>query len=215
VHIVVDHLFTSAFGLASFLTHVHSVLTFREDAVAALAGLKQTYSRWIVEWAAPVHGDAMLQAVDKLTVFVGGLHPEETTEATLYDRFSQYGAIDEVNLVSRGLRTGSAYGFVRFQNPSHAKSAIVHENGAVLHGRRLRAHYCESQEMKLRRKQVRRMCRVCQQHRPRVVAIKPTLSDCKLPGKYTHPRIRTRRCTKIQECTSCIRCSTWRSLTRT
>lgn len=136
---------------------------FREDAMEAFAGLKTAQKKWVIEWATSANDPDAL-GVDKLNIFVGGLHPVHVTKENLQERFEDYGNLESVTFVNRtgqldapedttepGSR--SAYAFLRYSDADSAARAIEQENGAEWFERRIRVQYCESQEMKMKRRQ--------------------------------------------------------------
>lgn len=131
---------------------------FREDAMAAYLGLKNQFRKWVVEWATSSNDPDVL-GVDKYNVFVGGLNPLLVTKAALEERFGAYGQVDAVTLINRDeaqensmALPRNAFAFVRFRHASSSASAIEHENGAEWLERRIRVQYCESLEMKNKRR---------------------------------------------------------------
>jgi cold-inducible RNA-binding protein len=72
-----------------------------------------------------------------MNLFVGNLS-FQTTQDDLTSVFSQYGAVDRVNVVTDRM-TGQPRGFafVEMANRSEAESAISGLNGSDLHGRTL------------------------------------------------------------------------------
>eukprot|EP01113_Clastostelium_recurvatum_P044055 TRINITY_DN7391_c0_g1_i5.p1 TRINITY_DN7391_c0_g1~~TRINITY_DN7391_c0_g1_i5.p1 ORF type:complete len:516 (-),score=22.36 TRINITY_DN7391_c0_g1_i5:71-1618(-) len=143
---------------------------FREDALSAFTGLKASGRKWIVEWATSSNDPEAL-GLDKFSVFIGGLNPAGVTKEMIVHRFGRYGEIESVTLVNKsddgsladamvvGTESAqaakSAFAFVRYVNPASSIAAIEYENGAEWIDRRLRVQYCESTEMKSKRKQNR------------------------------------------------------------
>jgi len=132
---------------------------YREDAMEAFMGLKNSQRKWVVEWAtSPNDPDSL--GIDKCNLFVGGLNPAIVTKETLEQRFSAYGTLESVSVINKDTpeisgsdqATRSAYAFIRYSDPSFAATAIEHENGAEWLERRIRVQYCESQEMKNKRR---------------------------------------------------------------
>eukprot|EP00026_Physarum_polycephalum_P004277 Phypoly_transcript_04294.p1 GENE.Phypoly_transcript_04294~~Phypoly_transcript_04294.p1 ORF type:complete len:546 (+),score=93.93 Phypoly_transcript_04294:324-1961(+) len=138
--------------------------TYREDAMDAFVGLKNVNHKWVIEWATSTNDPDTL-GVDKFNVFLGGLNPDEVTKESIEARFSEYGEIETVSLVNKddeideaaslgpaSLGPHSAFAFVRFADPAASAAAIEAENGAEWLGRRIRVQYCESAEMKNKRR---------------------------------------------------------------
>lgn len=102
--------------------------------------------------------------MDKNNIFIGGLNPTAIDKDLLEKRFSSYGEIESLTLINRAAAETpleeektdqsqrSAFAFVRFKDPNHAASAIENENGAEWLERRIRVQYCESPEMKIKRR---------------------------------------------------------------
>jgi len=150
---------------------------FREDAVTALAELKNTQQKWVVEWATSNNDPESLQ-VDKSNIFIGGLNPQEISEEKLRERFEAYGEMESLTLVncaenntdlneetspsstpsptpygeSNSVRQANAFAFIRYKDEAHAAAAIESENGTDWLGKRIRVQYCESKEMKNKRR---------------------------------------------------------------
>ena len=74
----------------------------------------------------------------KRSVFVGNI-PYEATEETLYGIFGEIGPVKGLRLVT-DKETGKpkGYGFVEYNDPSTAQSAIRNLAGREIHGRNLR-----------------------------------------------------------------------------
>jgi len=127
----------------------------REDARRAFEGLK-TSKKWVIEWANSTN-DPDEFGIDKTCIFVGGLNPSTVTKELIEARFGEYGKIESVTLVNKeagapqeGPR--SAFAFLRFSDPMNATQALESENGAEWLDRRIRVQYCESQDMKMKRR---------------------------------------------------------------
>jgi len=112
----------------------------------------------VVEWATSTN-DPDLLGIDKCNIFVGGLNPQQIDEEILAEKFGSYGEIESSTLVNRfandeddtkGAR--SAFAFIRYKDETAASSAIENENGITWLERRIRVQYCESQEMKNKRR---------------------------------------------------------------
>jgi RNA recognition motif-containing protein len=140
---------------------------YREDAMEAFANLKNNPFKWVIEWATSTNDPAATDAsgIDRTNIFVGGLNPSLVTKDLLEQRFSSYGRLEGVTLVNRELDNAegersvspprSAFAFIRYADAESATTAIEAENGAEWLERRIRVQYCESQEMKNKRKQVK------------------------------------------------------------
>ena len=126
---------------------------FREDAMNAVHVLRSRF-QWVVEWASNLERNSHAM-VDQTSVFVGQLNQYEVTEDLLAARFSQYGAIDEIELIKKtpatrhhavstnGGITRMAFAFVKFSDAASAKAAIEQENGKVWLDRAIRVQYRE------------------------------------------------------------------------
>ena len=69
---------------------------------------------------------------DEGKLFVGGLS-FDTTEQSLEEAFSKYGAISNVHVArNRETQDPRGFGFVTFENPDDAKDALEGMNGKVL-----------------------------------------------------------------------------------
>lgn len=98
--------------------------------------------------------------VDKCNIFVGGLNPQLIGEEILAEKFGAHGEIESSTLVNRFANDEedikgtqrSAFAFIRYKEESAASSAIENENGIDWLDRRIRVQYCESQEMKNKRR---------------------------------------------------------------
>jgi hypothetical protein len=53
-----------------------------------------------VEWATSANDPDAL-GVDKLNIFVGGLHPVLVTKENLQERFGSYGALESITFINR------------------------------------------------------------------------------------------------------------------
>lgn len=68
-------------------------------------------------------------------IFVGNLN-YETTQDDLYAAFSQYGAVERVNIVTdRDTGQPRGFAFVEMTDKREAQTAMAQLNGAELHGR--------------------------------------------------------------------------------
>lgn len=68
-------------------------------------------------------------------IFVGNLN-YQTTQDDLYSIFSQYGAVERVNIVTdRDTGQSRGFAFVEMTERRDAENAITQLNGAELHGR--------------------------------------------------------------------------------
>lgn len=68
-------------------------------------------------------------------IFVGNLN-YQTTQDDLYSLFSQYGAVERVNVVTdRDTGQSRGFAFVEMTERRDAENAISQLNGAELHGR--------------------------------------------------------------------------------
>jgi cold-inducible RNA-binding protein len=68
-------------------------------------------------------------------IFVGNLN-YQTTQDDLYSAFSQYGAVERVNIVTdRDTGQPRGFAFVEMTEKRDAETAISQLNGAELHGR--------------------------------------------------------------------------------
>jgi RNA recognition motif-containing protein len=111
---------------------------FREDAAAAIAGIKSRMKKWVVEWATSAN-DPDILGVDKCALFVGGLNPHLITKEMVEERFGRYGKLDAVSLVNP-LSNRSQHDVQQQQqqqqqqpgNSSHSKSlpeSVAHNRG--------------------------------------------------------------------------------------
>jgi len=129
--------------------------------MAAFTGLKNNQRKWVIEWAQSGNDPESL-GIDKCNLFIGGLNPSLVTKELLEERFLRYGNIESVTLVNKeadlegqdsSFPPGrSAFAFVRYADPASSASAIEFENGAEWLERKIRVQYCESQEMKNKRR---------------------------------------------------------------
>lgn len=70
-----------------------------------------------------------------MNIFVGNLS-FQTTQQDLYATFSQYGTVDNVNMITdRDTGQTRGFAFVEMSNVNDAKRAISELNGKELHGR--------------------------------------------------------------------------------
>eukprot|EP01097_Dermamoeba_algensis_P001076 TRINITY_DN1406_c0_g1_i3.p1 TRINITY_DN1406_c0_g1~~TRINITY_DN1406_c0_g1_i3.p1 ORF type:complete len:292 (-),score=84.59 TRINITY_DN1406_c0_g1_i3:444-1319(-) len=134
----------------------------------AFMALKNTHRKWVIEWATSTNDPDSL-GIDKCNVFVGGLNPNQVTKETLEERFNKYGQLESVTLINREdnstdpqiLNAGNeedrpprnAFAFLRFVHPLSSSAAIEQENGAEWMDRKIKVQYCESPEMKNKRRQ--------------------------------------------------------------
>jgi len=139
---------------------------YREDAVEAFTNLKNSSRKlpWVIEWATSTN-DPDLQGLDKHNLFIGGLNPRVTKDL-LEERFSIHGKVESITLVNREIdrteQTGiedssirNAFCFLRYESENSSIAAIEQENGVEWMERRIRVQYCESPEMKYRRRQTK------------------------------------------------------------
>mmetsp|Transcript_790 Transcript_790/g.995 ORF Transcript_790/g.995 Transcript_790/m.995 type:complete len:371 (-) Transcript_790:1443-2555(-) len=153
VSIIKNHQTNMSKG-CGFVKFVH-----REDAQEAFVVLKAKHKNLVVEWATSTN-DPDLLGVDKCNIFVGGLNPQQIDEEILADKFGSYGEIESSTLVNRFANDEdetkgtqrSAFAFIRYKEESAASAAIENENGIDWLDRRIRVQYCESQEMKNKRR---------------------------------------------------------------
>lgn len=121
--------------------------------------LRNKQKNLVIEWATSTN-DPDLLGVDKSSIFVGGLNPQDINEELLAKRFGAYGEIESSTLVNRfadeeenkGSQQRSAFAFIKYKDESSASSVIENENGVEWLDRRIRVQYCESQEMKNKRR---------------------------------------------------------------
>eukprot|EP01117_Protostelium_nocturnum_P013611 TRINITY_DN5098_c0_g1_i1.p1 TRINITY_DN5098_c0_g1~~TRINITY_DN5098_c0_g1_i1.p1 ORF type:complete len:448 (-),score=145.12 TRINITY_DN5098_c0_g1_i1:1293-2636(-) len=134
----------------------------REHATNAYNGLKSTQKRWIIEWATS-NNDPETLGIDRNNIFVGGLNPINITKEEVEKRFGAHGKIESISLVNKELEPftdeesgevvpRSAFAFIRYADPSSSALAIEQENGVEWNDRRIRVQYCESQDMKNKRR---------------------------------------------------------------
>jgi len=130
----------------------------REDAINAHKGLRTERQRWVVEWATS-NNDPETLGIDRSNIFVGGLDPNTATKESIQGRFSAYGTIESISLVNKevepseeGDQTRSAFAFVRYNDAKSSGMAIEQQNGSLWDDRRIRVQYCESREMKDKRR---------------------------------------------------------------
>jgi RNA recognition motif-containing protein len=159
VAIIKDHQTNKSKG-CGFVKYV-----YREDSMEAFAGLKANNRKWVVEWATSTNDPDTL-GVDKFNIFIGGLNPVDVTKELLEEKFGQYGDIESITLINKdeghesaeasmqgqGQALRSAFAFIRYTDPSSSSAAIEAENGVEWLGRRIRVQYCESAEMKSKRR---------------------------------------------------------------
>ena len=114
-----------------------------------------------MEWATSKNDPESL-GLDKCNIFVGGLNPLLVTEEGLRERFCSFGELESVTLVNRHSEESeddkgpshprSAFAFLRFKDVDASASAIDQDNGSEWLDRKIRVQYCESQEMKNKRR---------------------------------------------------------------
>jgi len=135
----------------------------REDAQSAFNELRANQRGIVVEWATSKNDPDAL-GVDKCNIFVGGLNPQLIEEEALKERFQAYGELESVTLVNRHASEEtedskgsagtqrSAFAFLRYKDADASTHAIEQENGSEWLDRKIRVQYCESQEMKNKRR---------------------------------------------------------------
>src|SRR4029434_9298203 len=75
---------------------------------------------------------------DEGKLFIGGLS-FDTTEQSLQEAFSKYGAISNVHVARhRETQDPRGFGFITFENPEDAKEASAAMNGQSVDGRTIR-----------------------------------------------------------------------------
>ena len=77
-----------------------------------------------------------------------------TCACRLKERFAPYGTVASADVISKGSGNRSAFGFVRYESESSSELAIDAQNGTEWFGRRIRVQYCETDEAKMRRKEM-------------------------------------------------------------
>ncbi|KFH73828.1 hypothetical protein MVEG_01042 [Podila verticillata NRRL 6337] len=128
---------------------------YREDAIRAYMCLRGT-SKWVIEWAPNLPNSHHLDHVDKESIFVGQLDPDTVTEETLYERFSKYGEIMNLNLVKRkkpAVTQFSAFAFIEYDNEQSSTNAIANENCSPFLGSIIRVQYREIPELRVQHQQ--------------------------------------------------------------
>ncbi|KAG0017704.1 hypothetical protein BGZ81_010563 [Podila clonocystis] len=128
---------------------------YREDAIRAYMCLRGT-SKWIIEWAPNLPNPHHFDHVDKESIFVGQLDPDTVTEEALYERFSKYGEIMNLNLIKRkkpSVTQFSAFAFIEFDNEQSSTNAIANENCSPFLGSIIRVQYREIPELRFKRQQ--------------------------------------------------------------
>jgi len=84
----------------------------------------------MIEWAPNLPNPYHLDNVDKESIFVGQLDPDTITEEALYERFSKYGEIMNLNLVKRkkpAVTQFSAFAFIEYDSEQSSTNAIANE----------------------------------------------------------------------------------------
>ncbi|KAG0204453.1 hypothetical protein BGX28_003599 [Mortierella sp. GBA30] len=126
---------------------------YRDDAINAFMALRND-TKWTVEWAPNLSKE---NQIERESVFVGQLNPDLVTEASLRDRFQEYGCIENIHLVKRtkpGTSQSSAFAFIDFDNEQSARNAIEHENNSLFQDTNIRVQYRESGEYRQQRQNV-------------------------------------------------------------
>ncbi|KAF9585678.1 hypothetical protein BGW38_001261 [Lunasporangiospora selenospora] len=126
---------------------------YRDDAIKAYVALRSE-SVWTVEWAPNLTPQSR---VEKESVFIGQLNPDQITERDLRERFGEYGTIVHVDLIRRnkpGIEKPMAYAFIEFDDEHSARRAIEHENTATFQGYTIRVQHRESNEFRAQRQSV-------------------------------------------------------------
>lgn len=140
---------------------------YREDAMDALLQLKQTNKKWVVEWANSANDPDSL-GIDKQNIFIGGLSPKISREEVM-EKFSQFGEVENLNLINPNAdgedQKRTAFAFLRYTTVAASGAAIEGVNGKDWMGRRVRVQYCETPEMKYR-KRINRYLNYLSQYQP-------------------------------------------------
>jgi RNA recognition motif-containing protein len=129
---------------------------FREDAIKAFTSLKNLQKKWAVEWATSPNDPEAL-GIDKCNIFVGGLNSSLITKELLEQKFSSYGTIENISLIKRSNNNQmsvpkNSFAFIRYKDPESSIPAIENENGSEWLGEKIRVQYCQTQEMKEKKK---------------------------------------------------------------
>ncbi|KAF9335476.1 hypothetical protein BG006_011405 [Podila minutissima] len=128
---------------------------YREDAIRAYMCLRGA-SKWIIEWAPNVPNPHHFDHVDKESIFVGQLDPDTVTEEALYERFSKYGDIMNLNLIKKkkpSMTQFSAFAFIEYDSEQSSTNAIANENCSPFLGSIIRVQYREIPELRFQRQQ--------------------------------------------------------------
>ncbi|KAG0075039.1 hypothetical protein BGZ93_003127 [Podila epicladia] len=128
---------------------------YREDAIRAYMCLRGA-SKWIIEWAPNLPNPHQFDHVDKESIFVGQLDPDTVTEEALYEQFSKYGEIMNLNLIKRkkpSVTQFSAFAFIEYNNELSSTNAIANENCSPFLGSIIRVQYREIPELRFQRHQ--------------------------------------------------------------
>ncbi|GJJ77722.1 hypothetical protein EMPS_10081 [Entomortierella parvispora] len=136
-----------------FRRYAFAKFSYRDDAIKAYVSLKAS-SRWSVEWASNL---SKQNQVEKESVFVGQLNPEEATEEKLRTRFQEYGHVKKVSLIKRTNALTDrvvAFAFIEFDNEQSARSAIEHANSTQFLGSEIYVQHRETTEFRSHRQQV-------------------------------------------------------------
>ncbi|KAK3806007.1 MAG: hypothetical protein JOS17DRAFT_768070 [Linnemannia elongata] len=123
---------------------------YRDDAIKAYIALRAN-SAWTVEWAPNLSSQ---NQIEKESVFVGQLNPDQATEALLHERFQDYGNIKNIHLVKRnkmGAGHTTAFAFIEFDSEQAARRAIDHENNTQFLETTIRVQHRETSEYRVQR----------------------------------------------------------------
>ncbi|RUS27309.1 hypothetical protein BC938DRAFT_483445 [Jimgerdemannia flammicorona] len=127
---------------------------YRDDAIKAFLSLRSPHAhlKWGVEWASNLEfrGGPIGSPIDKQSVFIGQLNPQEITQELLEERFGVYGKIESAHLVNRGGSNTAvardAFAFIKYTEEEAAANAIEHENNSNYLDRTIKVAYRKSNE---------------------------------------------------------------------
>ncbi|KAF9919883.1 hypothetical protein FBU30_010414 [Linnemannia zychae] len=123
---------------------------YRDDAIKAYVALRAT-SKWTIEWAPNLSSQ---NQIEKESIFIGQLNPDQVTETALHDRFQAYGSIKSVYLIKRNKQVigrPTAFAFIEYDSERAARRAIENENNTQFLETTIRVQHRETNEYRAQR----------------------------------------------------------------
>ncbi|CAG8536391.1 10257_t:CDS:2 [Paraglomus occultum] len=120
---------------------------YRDDAINAFNTLRQT-SNYFLEWVENLEKPLSEEEEEDIhSIYIGNLNEKLVTKKILYEKFEQYGKIEDLHLVNRGKKHNiPAYAFIKYRDVLSAEEAISHENNKIFLERQIKVQRRLTQE---------------------------------------------------------------------